>query len=382
MRITSVQAEKILAANKKPTIAITINKKYKASVPQGTSTGIHEINPLPKKGITLAINFLNNKDFSFFTIEHFQDLINFEAFHKDIGGNGVLALQYAALRALADKKAVWEYINPKAKKLPIPLGNIIGGGAHSTQKGKTEFQEFLLIPQAKNFKENSLTNELIWRTIKQQHQKIPLTSEGAFVFKESSIEILDYLKNLTLKKGKELGTKIDLGLDIAASNFYSKGNYNYAHYSRKEEKKTLTREGQIGYVNHLIQEYSLKYVEDPLEENDGEGYGKITNTLTCGDDLTCTNIDLLRKYKHNIKAIIIKPNQIGSLVKTQQVVDYCKSNDIIPVISHRSGETTDDMISHLAVAWEIPYIKTGIHGKERRAKLATLEKIEQDIKGQ
>ncbi len=378
MRITSVHAEKVIADNKKPTISLTINKKYTASVPQGTSTGVHEIAPLPKKGITGAINFLNKKDFSFFAIDSFNDLSNLEAYTQDIGGNGVLALQYACIRALAEKEPVWKSLNPFAKKLPIPLGNVIGGGAHSPKKG-ADFQEFLLIPNAKTFKENALTNELLWRAVQKKYSTTPLTYEGAFLVNESSIAILDYLKDLTLKTGKELGIKIDLGLDIAATSFYNKEEYHYRHYSRKEEKKSLSREGQIGYVNHLIQEYSLKYVEDPLYEDDGDGYGKILNTMVCGDDVTCTNLDLVRQYKHVLKAVIIKPNQIGSVVKAKQVVDYCKSQGITPIMSHRSGETLDPMISHLAVAWEIPYIKLGIHGKERRAKILALEQIEKQM---
>ncbi len=177
----------------------------------------------------------------------------------------------------------------------------------------------------------------------------------------------------------ELGFKVDLGLDIAASHFCKNNTYTYKHYSDKEQAKALPREGHIGYINHLIEEYGLSYVEDPLVETDPTDFADIKNTLVCGDDLICTNLDLLKKYEKNIQAIIIKPNQIGSVTSAKKLVDYCQKNNITPVLSHRSGETMDDMIAHLAVAWNVPYIKLGIHGKEHLAKIKTLESIEKEL---
>ncbi len=182
MKITSVKAEKILATNGKPTLSVTINKKYTASVPQGTSTGKQEVAPFPKKGgLASSIDFLNNcKEFELLEFEDFTDLRVFENYSEHIGGSGVLALQYATLRALAAEKPVWNFLNPRAKNLPIPLGNVIGGGAHA--KGNApDFQEFLLIPRGPTFADNILANELIWRAVKKQYPKAKLTYVESFV---------------------------------------------------------------------------------------------------------------------------------------------------------------------------------------------------------
>lgn len=133
----------------------------------------------------------------------------------------------------------------------------------------------------------------------------------------------------------------------------------------------------------MIKENNLCYVEDPLHENDFKGFANLcakTNTLICGDDLTCTHLERVKKAvkEKAINALIVKPNQVGSLLEAKKVLDLAKKNNIIPVISHRSGETQDDLIADLAVGWQIPVIKTGIVGKERLAKLNRLLRIERE----
>ncbi|MDP3918691.1 MAG: enolase C-terminal domain-like protein, partial [Nanoarchaeota archaeon] len=169
---------------------------------------------------------------------------------------------------------------------------------------------------------------------------------------------------------------------IAASEFYSNGKYNYKNFSKDQTKKTLTPKEQIALVNSWIKKYKLAYVEDPLHEEDFKGFSQLDKkTLICGDDLLTTNLTRLKKALRNksVNSMIIKPNQIGSLIKTKKVVDFAHSQGIKTIISHRSGETLDNTISHLAVAWNIPYIKTGIYGKEREVKLKELLKIENEI---
>ena len=157
------------------------------------------------------------------------------------------------------------------------------------------------------------------------------------------------------------------------------GEYNYKNYSYSLSKTALSRKEQVGFINKLILDYGIEYVEDPLQENDFNGFKEINASLVCGDDLVCTNIERLEKALGKINCIIVKPNQIGSLIKTKEAIDFAKENKIIPVISHRSGETMDNIISHLAVGFEIPYIKLGIYGRERTAKIKELIKIEKKI---
>ncbi len=378
MRIKTLKADIIKNSRNENTIQITINKKFKASVPSGASTGTHEVKAY-KKTAKYAVDYLNKhhdhwKNRSF---EEFYDLEIFE--NLDLGGNPTLALQLATLKAMSNNK-IYKYLNPRTKTLPTPLGNVIGGGSHTKLKS-SDVQEFLLIPKAKTFKERYLANKEAYQEIKKQLQTKKITDEGALIPNQSTTETLEFLNEYL--QDKILGIKIHLGLDIAASEFYKNKTYNYKNFSRSKRINKLKKQEQINLVNSWISDYNLKYVEDPLDQEDFKGFSKIDQrTLVCGDDLITTNIKRLKTaiQQKSINSIIVKPNQIGSLIKTKQIVDFAHTHNIKTIISHRSGETLDSSISHLAVAWKIPYIKTGIYGKERESKLKELLKIENEIK--
>ncbi len=372
MKIKKVMAKKLLTSNKKQTIEITINNKFTASSPLGTSTGKNEKKPFPNKGIDHAIKQVQK--IKNIKIESFEDLKILEKLTKDLGANTTIALEFAVLKALSNNK-IWKYLNPYANKLPTPLGNCIGGGKHFEGES-SDIQEFLLIPRTKNFFNAAFANHYIYTKIKREFKINKKTHENAFVLPLSNIETFAYLKKLLKRNSKELGFKMDLGIDMAASSLWKGHSYVYENHSKKEKFKQLAKQEQISFVNKLIEDYDLKYIEDPIQEEDFDGFSKIKG-FTVGDDLISTNLNRLKKAK--IKGVIIKPNQIGSLIKTKEVVDYAKSNNIIPIISHRSGETNDNTIAHLAVAWEIPYIKTGIYGKERISKINELIRIEREI---
>jgi len=176
-------------------------------------------------------------------------------------------------------------------------------------------------------------------------------------------------------------TDIKIGMDVAASTLFDGENYLY-----KSPKMTRKTEEQIDFILSLIKDYNLFYVEDPLHEDDFEGFSKITKSakkcLIVGDDLTATHSERLQKAIENksANAVIVKPNQNGSLLETKEFIQLAQKNKITTIISHRSGETSDATIADLAVAWNIPYIKTGILGKERFAKLNRLLKIERMIR--
>jgi enolase len=177
---------------------------------------------------------------------------------------------------------------------------------------------------------------------------------------------------------------IDLGIDLAASSLFSGTIYCYKNYSGEQRKRMLNRKEQYDFVLDLIKKYNLKYIEDPFYEDDFDSFNRlnqeISDVLICGDDLICTNIERLNKARVN--CVIIKPNQIGSLIKTKEIIDYCQDNNITTVMSHRSGETMDKTIAHLAVAWEVPFVKFGVYGKERVVKLYELTRIERLIKNE
>lgn len=408
MKIEQIKARKILNSRGQVTIEIDIRTdkgKGRGSAPSGASTGEKEVQAMPRsteETISIA-NGLVAEKLKGLEINKFDDLEKVEKKLKEIdntenlskiGGNLIIALEFAILHALADSvgKPLWKAINPKAQHLPRPLGNCVGGGAHAGTNSP-DIQEFLLLSlDAENYKEALFANTKIHRLMKEELQKIDKeftggkTDEGAWTPNITNLEILDHLFKISRQVAKEAGVKVRLGLDVASSELWDGENYVYKKYLPEKKEKKLSREEQIQFVIDMIEKYDLCYVEDPLEENDFEGFAQIkraaNNCLICGDDLTVTNPEVLKKaIEHeSINAIIVKPNQIGSLIKTREVVELAKKNKITPVISHRSGETTDDTIAHLAVAFDIPVIKCGIVGGERLAKLNELLRIEEVIK--
>lgn len=381
MIIKEVRARKILNSRKEAAIEVTINNKHSASTPSGASTGKHEVKAFAKD-VNDSCFYINHKaTLKGLKFSTFEDLEQIDSLMPKIGGNAVLALQYAILREMSNND-VWRFLNPHSRSIPMPLGNVIGGGKH-TKRHSTSIQEFLLMPRALSIRDNIAAMRAIHEKIAKDLKAREMTDEGAWIPAMSDKETLEYLHKLLSNVENTHGIKVNLGIDMAASSFWDGKYYNYRNMANGKAAK-LTNKQQVEFVNLIIKEHFLCYVEDPLQEEDFEGFSKIKRTtLVCGDDLVTTNLERLKEaIKHKaINCMIIKPNQIGSIVQTKKVVDYAKANDIVTVISHRSGETMDTMISDLAVAWEIPYIKTGIHGKERECKLQRLADIEGQING-
>jgi enolase len=196
--------------------------------------------------------------------------------------------------------------------------------------------------------------------------------EGAWETTLTNDQILEIIFN---------SKDVRLGVDVAASTFYKNNSYKYYGIS-------LSRDKQIGYINSLIEKYNLLYVEDPLDEEDFEGFSKIipdrslrTSVLIVGDDLTTTNLERVKKAveKKSINAMIIKPNQNGSLLELKEVIDFCKKNGIKTILSHRAGETLDSALADYAFGFQTDYIKCGISTKWREIKLNRLIEIEKSL---
>ncbi len=394
MFIKKIKAWKIKNSRNESTIEIMVktdSEKAYASAPSGASTGKNEVIAFPKE-VDETVDFVNKtlrEDLYDFEISTFEDFKKLEEKLKTydstknlskIGGNVIIALEFAILKCLSYHK-VWKFINKDAKQIPRPLGNCIGGGAHIKSENKPEFQEFLLLSlNAFNFIEAVDANYKIWEKVGKLLNKPKKTDEGAWSPELSNEKILDALTLITKEVSQEFGFDVRIGLDVAASNFFDGKNYIY-------KNKKLNPQQQIDYILQLVNKYNLVYIEDPLEENDFKGFAKLTKALShkclvCGDDLICTNPERLKQAIKNksISATIVKPNQIGSIIKTKEVIDLAKKSNIIPIISHRSGETKDTTISQLAVGFNIPIIKCGIYGKEREIKLDEIKSIERQIK--
>ena len=386
MIIKGVDAKAIKDSRGENTIFVSIKTNvgnFSASAPTGKSKGKHEIKSYKK---SLEEDIKTVKQFTdYFSQEHlekFDDLRRIEdIISKSVGGNTIIALEFAALKAMAkkQKKQVWQLINPKAKKIPRLVGNCIGGGKHSeeTNSRKPDFQEFLLIPKInstiKAFEINKSAKKDTELNLKKedQHFKSKKSDEDAWMTSLDDKKVLDILSKL----------KIPLGIDVAASSFYRRKKYHY-----NNPKLDRTSEEQIAYLSNLIKNFNVLYIEDGFGEEDFESFGKLLkkfpNSLIIGDDLTVTNYKRLEKAIENksINAIIIKPNQNGSLVEVKKVVELSKKNNLKTIFSHRSGETTENILSDLAFGFEADFIKCGITGKERISKINRLIEIGKSLK--
>ncbi len=377
MFIKEIKARRILDSRREPTIEVTINSSS-ASSPSGKSKGKYET-PSYHKSLNWNINVINNlEEIKIFPIISFQDLSLIETIIKDkfklkdakqFGANALYALESAILKALAKEqnKELWEIINPKAKKVPIPLGNVVGGGLHSHNKNAPIFQEFLIIPQKKTIKENYRLMKDIHSHLQAVLHSEKMNDEGAWETSLTIEQILGILKNFK---------EIRIGIDIASSIFYKNGKYKYKNFS-------LSQKQQIDYINGLIKAYNLLYIEDPINEEDFHGFSQIKkSSLVAGDDLTTTHIGRLQKAIKNksINAMIIKPNQNGSLLELSEIIKLCKKHNIKTIFSHRSGETLDTAIADYAFAFQTDFIKCGIATKYRKGKLKRLIEIEKSLR--
>ncbi len=386
VRIKEVKGSSIKDSRKEETIKITIISDvgvFSASAPNGKSKGKHETKSY-KKSLEEDIIALENLSsyFSEDIIEKFEDLKRIEDIVEGhIGADTLFALESAVLKALAKekKKEVWQLINPNAKKIPRFVGNCVGGGKHSelTSGKKPDFQEFLLIANEKNaeknFEKNKDAREFVEKELekKDTHFRKKVSDENGWRTSLTEKEILDILSK----------TNLDFGVDVAASSFYKRKKYSYENPIFKR-----TKEEQFFYINNLVKNYKLIYVEDPFEEEDFESFAKLLkenpNSMIVGDDLTVTNIKRLKKaiQMKSINAMIIKPNQNGSLVEVAEIVDICNKNNIKKIFSHRSGETEEDILADLAFGFEADFLKSGIIGKERESKLKRIIEIEKNLK--
>jgi len=381
--IKSASAKAIFDSRGEKTILVSIKTNrgvFTASAPNGKSKGKYEQKPY-KKDLNGDIKTL--KQFSTYfsddEIEKFEDLRRIEDIvDRHIGANTLFALESAVLKALAKekKKEVWQLINPQAKRFPRLVGNCVGGGMHSEGK-KPDFQEFLLIPHTKTIKEAQAMNKkakaLLEFLLKRRDSSFrgKRNDEDAWQTSLNEKEVFDVLGEL----------KIPLGVDIAASSFYGRKKYLYHNplLSRDAEE-------QLNYIANLIKNFNILYIEDPFDEESFASFSallkRFPDSLIVGDDLTVTNEKKLKKAieEKSINAIIVKPNQNGSLLEVRDVCELAKKNDIRIVFSHRSGETKEDILGDLAFGFQADFFKCGITGKEREAKIKRLIEIERKLK--
>ncbi len=368
-----------------------------AAAPAGASTGEHEVVSYPDNDIDKAIEVFHK--------EVKPELIGEDAMNQveidmklhsidgtdnfsHIGGNVATAISLSVAWAAADSLGVPLYLylgGNLHRDMPRPFGNVIGGGAHAI--GGTDIQEFLSVPKDGTMAQRVFANAAVHKRIKGLlRDTLPDTpigkgDEGAWVAPLSNTKAMEILVDATSSIGEEMGLDIKPALDVAASEFYDKEKGKYVYADRE-----LGPGEQIDFIAELVDTYDVFSVEDPLEENDFKGFKELTDKvgdrcLIVGDDLFVTNLSRIIKGVRmgSANAVLIKVNQIGTLSDTYDAVSFAHKNGYKTIISHRSGETVDNTIAHIAVAFGGFGIKTGTVGGERTAKLNELIRIEENL---
>jgi enolase len=302
-----------------------------------------------------------------------------------IGANSAVAISMAAAKAGASVTGapLYQHLGGtfRGNTFPVPLGNIVGGGEHAADA--TDIQEFLAAPVgAPSVSEaifaNAAVHQKVHDILIERDEPCGKGDEGAWAPSIDDAEAFEIVDEATKAVADEVGFEIRFGLDVAAAEMYDEDEGGYVYSDR-----VRSTEEQVEYIADLVREYDLKYVEDPLDEDDYEGFADLTEqvgdrTLVCGDDLFVTNTERLGDgiQQGAANSILIKPNQIGTLSDAFDAIELAVENAYGHVVSHRSGETEDATIAHLAVATDAPFIKTGAVAGERTAKLNELIRIE------
>ena len=404
MKIANIHAREILDSRGNPTIEVDCTLENgivgRAAVPSGASTGVREALELRDggtryngKGVLKAVDNVNNiirprivglDVFDQRLID--QTMIDLDGTEtkSNLGANAILGVSMAVLKAAAKEsnKPLYAYIG-SGKTLPRPMMNIINGGAHADNN--LDFQEYMIIPERDTMKERVRVGAEVFHSLKKVlNEKGYFTGvgdEGGFAPNlGSNKEGFELIIEAINKAGYIPGKDVFIGIDVAASEFYEDGYYHV-------DGKKLTTDELIDFYVELCNTYPIISIEDPVDENDWEGFTKITEILgnriqLVGDDLFVTNIKCLQKGI-DLKAgnaILLKVNQIGTISETLDTIKLAKENGYNTIISHRSGETEDTTIADLAVGLDLGQIKTGsLSRTDRICKYNQLMRIEEEL---
>jgi len=404
LKIKDIHAREVLDSRGNPTVEVDViledNTLGRAIVPSGASTGEREALELRDqderfmgKGVMKAVNNVNTiiRDRLIGLDALNQELIDNTMLLLDgtknknvLGANAILGVSLANLKAAANSQNIplYRYVG-NGEKSPVPMMNIINGGAHADNN--LDFQEYMIIPQRDNIKERVRVGaevfHILKKVLKEKGYNTNVGDEGGFAPNlQSNEEGFKVIIEAIERAGYTPGVDVKIAIDVAASEFYEDGKY---HVDGKE----LTTLELINFYEELVNKYPIISIEDPVDENDWEGFTLITERLgnkiqLVGDDLFVTNIECLQKGidLHAGNAILLKLNQIGTYTETIKTIELAKLHNYNTVISHRSGETEDTTIADLAVGLNLGQIKTGSMSRtDRICKYNQLIRIEEEL---
>lgn len=414
MKITSIKGREILDSRGNPTVEADViledGTLGRAAVPSGASTGTYEAVELRDddkgrhggKGVLKAVANINGEIAKALVgkdadnqKEIDQTMIDLDGTPNKgrLGANAILAVSLATAKAAAASQntPLYAYLLKLAggdkHTLPLPMMNIINGGKHAA--GSTDIQEFMIMPVGAHTFSDAIRMgaeifQQLGKVLKEKGYATTVGDEGGYApsVKEGNAEALALISEATKRAGYELGKDVVLALDVAASELHEDGKYHL-----KTENKTLTSEEMVEWYKKLVEDFPIVSIEDGLAEHDWEGWQKLTSELghkvqLVGDDLLVTNTDFLQKAIDTKagNAILVKLNQIGTLTETINAINLAAQNKWNAIVSHRSGETEDTTISHLAVGLATGQIKTGsLSRTDRVAKYNELMRIEEEL---
>jgi enolase len=406
--IKNVHAREILDSRGNPTVEVEVTTENgfigRAAVPSGASTGAHEAcelrdgekNRYSGKGVLKAISHVKERIAPELLGLHVDDQVYLDKFLRELdgtenktnlGANAILGVSLAVARAASMEHGMplYRYIGgSQAHKLPVPLMNVLNGGAHANNG--LDIQEFMIVPTVKNsFSESLRAGSEIFHTLKKILGKKGMSTavgdEGGFApVLKSNQDAMDLLMEAILEAGYEPGQNVFLALDVAATEMYSEGKYKW-------EKNLISAADLQNVYQSWSEKYPLISIEDGFSEDDWSAWQVSTQQLgstlqLVGDDLFVTNPKRLKQgiEKKTANALLVKVNQIGTLTETSEAIQLAQRNKYKTVMSHRSGETEDSIIADLAVAFNCHQIKTGsLCRSERTAKYNQLLRIEEEL---
>ena len=406
LKIKDVIGREILDSRGNPTVEVDVILENgilgRAAVPSGASTGEREALELRDggdrfngKGVLKAVENVNGplRDLVIGMDAANQKELDYAMINLDgtdtkskFGANAILGISMAAMKASAlnEGKPLYRYVGDGIV-MPKPMMNIINGGAHADNK--LDFQEFMIIPQRDTIHDRVRVGAEVFHSLKKVLNEKGLATgvgdEGGFAPDlQSNTEGFELIMEAIRKAGYEPGKDVCLAIDVAASEFYKDGKYNLVG-----EGRSLTTDELIDFYDELVNKYPIISIEDPVDENDWDGFTKVTERLgdkiqLVGDDLFVTNKKCLQMGidHHAGNAILLKVNQIGTITETLETIDLAREHGYATIISHRSGETEDTTIADLAVGLNLGQIKTGSMSRtDRICKYNQLMRIEEEL---
>ena len=406
-KIKDIIGREILDSRGNPTVEVDVILENgimgRACVPSGASTGEREALEMRDggsrfmgKGVLNAVSHVNNelRNLVIGMDALDQKAIDYAMIELDgtetkskFGANAILGVSMAVMKAAALYKGLplYKYIG-NGESLPVPMMNIINGGAHADNK--LDFQEFMIIPQADNIHDRVRIGAEVFHNLKKVLNSKGLSTgvgdEGGFAPDlQSNSEGFELIMEAIKKAGYTPGKDVCLAIDVAASEFYENGKYELVG-----EGRSLSTLELVDFYEELVNKYPIISIEDPVDENDWDGFRLITERIgdkvqLVGDDLFVTNKKCLQMGidNHAGNAILLKVNQIGTITETLETIDLARRNGYKTIISHRSGETEDTTIADLAVGLDLGQIKTGSMSRtDRICKYNQLMRIEEELK--